>query len=107
MPRRDGLYLTEQKRQWPVVLNAQSWKETVKVTLPAGFAVDEIPDQDKLDTPYGSYTAKWGVENAELLFTHTLEVKEVTVPASDYAKVRAFFERVQGVEGAPVVLAKK
>ena len=107
LPRRDGVYLTEKKRQWPVVLNAQSWKETVKVTLPAGFTVDEMPDHDKLDTLYGSYTAQWAVEKGELLFTHTLEVKEITVPASDYAKVRAFFERVQGVEGAPVVLAKK
>src|SRR5262249_43665288 len=40
--RRDYLALTGTKRKHPVVLRANSYSETVRVQLPAGFAVDEV-----------------------------------------------------------------
>ncbi len=48
--RRETLYLTDAKRKHPVVLTSNSYSETVRVKLPSGFAVDEMPDPVKLDT---------------------------------------------------------
>jgi hypothetical protein len=105
--RRDSLFLTEPTRKHPVVLDAYADTETVNVKLPAGFEVDELPDPVKLDTPFGTYATSYEVKDGQLHFTRTLMVRAATVPVSDYAKVRAFFEKIRAAETAPVVLAKK
>ena len=49
--RREALFLTEAKREHPIVLDSHTFTEVVRVKLPAGFDVDEMPDAVKLDTP--------------------------------------------------------
>ncbi|HEX4950957.1 MAG TPA: DUF3857 and transglutaminase domain-containing protein [Blastocatellia bacterium] len=104
---RFGLDLTEPKRKHPLVLEAEAFSETVRVKLPEGFEVDEIPDAAKLEMPFGMYSANFEVKDGHLIFTRQLEVKAMTIPAALYPVVREFFGRVRGVEVAPVVLAKK
>lgn len=95
------------KRKQPVVLDSESYSETVRVTLPDGFAVDEMPDSGSLDAAFGTYHVSYKVDNGTLLFTRSLEVKAAIVPAADYSKVRDFFGRVAGSEQSPVVLVKR
>src|SRR6185295_11366891 len=42
--RQDSLMLTEPTRQHPVVLESRKFTETIRVKLPQGFEVDELPD---------------------------------------------------------------
>jgi hypothetical protein len=60
--RRDALALTDLKRKQPVVLTANAYSETLHLQLPAGFAVDELPDPVKLDTSFGSYAINYEVK---------------------------------------------
>ena len=105
--RRDSLYLTEAKRTHPVVLTSNVYSETVRVKLPAGFAVDEMPDAVKLDTAFGSYATTYEVKDGELIFTRKLMQRATTIPVAQYNSVRSFFERIRAAEQAPVVLIKK
>jgi transglutaminase-like putative cysteine protease len=105
--RRESLALTAQQRKYPVVLRANAYSETVKVQLPAGFAVDEVPDAVKLETPFGSYMTSYEVVGGELVFKRQLSQKATTIPAAQYDVVRKFFESIRAAENAPVVLAKK
>ena len=105
--RRESLSLTAAQRKHPVVLNANAYSETVKVQLPAGFAVDEVPDPVKLETAFGSYTTSYEVVNGELVFKRQLSQKATTIPAAQYDAVRKFYESIRAAENAPVVLAKK
>lgn len=105
--RRESLFLTEAKRNHAVVLDARSFSETVSVKLPAGFAVDELPDPIKLDTPFGSYKTSYEVKEGELLFTRTLAQRAGTIPVDQYPAVRSFFERIRAADQAPVVLLRK
>jgi hypothetical protein len=105
--RRESLVLTEAIRKYPVVLEARAFTETVQVKLPAGFAVDELPDPVKLDAPFGTYKTSYEVKNGELLFTRSLALRAVTIPADQYQTVRSFFEKIRAAEQAPVVLARK
>ncbi|HKC85902.1 MAG TPA: transglutaminase-like domain-containing protein, partial [Blastocatellia bacterium] len=41
--RRSSVFLTEAKRKHPVVLDSEAYGETVRVKLPEGFDVDEMP----------------------------------------------------------------
>lgn len=105
--RRESLALTAAQRKHPVVLRANAYSETVKVQLPAGFAVDEVPDPVKLETAFGSYMTSYEVVNGELVFKRQLSQKATTIPAAQYEAVRKFFESIRAAENAPVVLARK
>ncbi len=107
VPRRDGLDLTATARRHPLVLDAEAFTETVRVKLPDGFEVDEMPDAAKLETPFGKYSATYEVKDGHLIFTRNLVVQASTIPAAQYPMVREFFGRIRGVEVSPVVLAKK
>lgn len=105
--RRESLTLTAAQRKHPVVLRANAYSETVKVQLPAGFAVDEVPDAVKLETAFGSYWTSYEVVNGALVFKRQLSLKATTVPAAQYDVVRKFYESIRAAENAPVVLARK
>ena len=105
--RREGLPLTAPTRKHPVVLPANAYSETVNVKLPAGFAVDEVPDAVKLETPFGSYVTSYEVKNNQLIFKRQLSLQATTIAPADYEKVRKFFESIHAAENAPVVLAKQ
>ncbi|HVG33062.1 MAG TPA: DUF3857 domain-containing protein [Pyrinomonadaceae bacterium] len=105
--RRDALALTQPTRKHPIVLDSNAFTETVRVKLPQGFGVDEMPDPLKLETPFGNYTASYDVKDGQLLFTRKLTMRAMTIPAADYAAVRSFFERIRAVEQSPVVLARQ
>ena len=105
--RREGLALTAATRKHPVVLRANAYSETVKVQLPAGFTVDEVPDAVKIETPFGSYVTSYEVSNNQLIFKRKLSQHATTIAPADYQTVRKFFESIRAAENAPVVLAKK
>jgi hypothetical protein len=105
--RREGLALTSSQRKHPVVLRANAYSETVRVKLPLGFDVDELPDAVKIQTAFGAYTTSYEVKNGELLFKRNLSQRATTIPAGQYDLVRRFFESIRAAEQAPVVLAKK
>jgi len=104
--RREGLSLTAPTRKHPVVLRAVSYSETVKVQLPAGFAVDEVPDPVKIETGFGSYVTSYEVKNNELVFKRKLSQQATTIAPGDYETVRKFYESIRAAENAPVVLAR-
>ncbi|HVS21427.1 MAG TPA: transglutaminase family protein, partial [Pyrinomonadaceae bacterium] len=105
--RRESIPLTEAKRKHPVVLDAHSFSETVRVKLPAGFDVDETPDPVKLETSFGSYSTNYEVKDGQLVFTRKLVQRAATIPVEQYNSVRSFYERIRAAEQAPVVLARK
>lgn len=105
--RRDWLALTEAKRRNPVVLRSNAYSEIVRMKLPAGFEVDEVPDAVKLDTSFGSYTTSYEVKDGSLVFTRKLIQRAATIPVDQYASVRSFFEKIRAAEQSPVVLARK
>lgn len=105
--RHESAFLTEATRKYPVVLEGHAYVDRVKIKLPAGFEVDELPDPVKLETPFGSYTTTYVAKDGNLQFTRTLTVQGVTIPVADYSKVRSFYERIRKAEQTPVVLARK
>jgi hypothetical protein len=105
--RREGLSLTAATRKHPVVLQANAYSETVRFQLPAGFAVDEVPDPVKIQTSFGSYATSYEVKGNELVFKRQLSQQAMTIGPGDYEVVRKFFENIRAAENAPVVLARK
>jgi hypothetical protein len=105
--RRDSLQLTELTRKQPIVLDARNFKETIRIKLPEGFEVDELPDALKLDTSFGSYNTSYLVKDGQLVFTRNLTQLSAKIPVAQYQSVRSFFEKIRAAEQAPVVLVRK
>ena len=105
--RLDQFRPIEGKRMTPLLLDASNYYETIKVKLPDGFAVDEMPDPDTIETPFGKYSSKYEVSGNTLTFTRRLELNRSIIPASQYNDVGRFFAVVRNAEIAPVVLVKK
>jgi hypothetical protein len=100
-------YFTSRQRSLPVKLEADLRHDSIKMKLPAGFMLDELPAPAKVESPYGSIEATWAVRNGEIVMEQTLEIRETVVPVSDFAQVRDFFDRVAGVRSAPVILVRQ
>jgi len=95
------------KRTAPVKLEAVLRHDSVSIKTPPGFKLDELPEPVEIKSSYGSLRASWTVKDGEIFMDETLEILETLVPASDYLKVREFFDSVSGARGAPVVLLKQ
>ncbi|MDQ4122728.1 MAG: DUF3857 domain-containing protein [Acidobacteriota bacterium] len=105
--RLDQLSVSDKKRVHPVLLDASQYSETIKVKLPVGFEIDEMPEAAKLETPFGKFAVTYEVKDGNLLFHRSLTVNKTTVGADKYDAVKSFFSQVRAAEQNPVVLVKK
>jgi hypothetical protein len=95
------------QRSTPVELEAQRRHETVRIKLPPGFKVDEMPPPAMLEGPYGSLQVSWAVHDGEAVMDQTLEIRQSVVPSTEYIGVRDFFDKVAGAQDAPIVLIRQ
>ena len=105
--RLNSLWLTDPTRTHPIILKSNSFTETSTIKLPAGFAVDEMPDPIKLETSFGKYSTSYLVKDGSLVFTRSMVLNSGEIPAEKYAMVKDFFVKIRNAEQAPVVLVKK
>jgi hypothetical protein len=104
-PRRP-IILAASTRNAPMVLYAEALRNRVRIKLPSNFAVDELPDGAKSETPFAQFACEYKVNGDELLVTQELKTEGVTLPPQDYDKARTFFAKVQGMQEKPIVLVK-
>ena len=102
-----GYNFPKKPRKLPVKLSARVRKDQVSLRLPPGFAVDEVPDPARIESPYGVYQTSWKAANDVLIFEASLETKDIIAPASDYDRVRDFFDKLAGGQYGAVVLVKR
>jgi len=97
----------EAKRTLPIQLNAVVRKDSVRLDVPPGFKLDEMPEPVRQDSPYGTYSASWSLQGATLLFEQALEIKDVLAPPAELPAIRAFFETASAASGAAVIFVRK
>ncbi len=107
MVSRTDRSFTDGKRYQPYVVDSSTYSENVKINLPDGFTVDELPDPTSLESSFGKYSASYSVSGGVLTFTRSMKLSHSTIPADKYDLVRKFFGSVRSAEQAPVVLMKK
>jgi hypothetical protein len=107
LPPRERVYLAETTRKYPIVLNAESFDETMRMKLPAGFDVDELPRPFQTKTDFGSFSSSSEVKDGILTYHRSLTVNAGVIPVERYKEARTFFSAAYGSGEQPVVLAKK
>ena len=105
VPDPDYLF-PNKERKLPVKLSSRARKDVVTVKVPAGFAVDEMPDPAQLESPYGTYRASWKSVGQTIHFEQQMEIRDAIAEVPEYPRVKDFFDKVAGGQAAPVVLVK-
>lgn len=95
------------ERLEPIILNGKVYRKHVAIKLPPGFGIDEMPSGFTAEAPFAKFNAAYHQEAGELIMDEELRTETVTLPATDYAKVKKFFDEVLGVDGQSVVLVRK
>jgi hypothetical protein len=104
----EELELDRENRTVPIDL-----QETLQATddfdiaLPAGYAVDEVPNPLKLDLGFASYESSTRVKENVLHYTRTYTVRQLTLPAEKYADVRKLADTIAADEESRAVLKKQ
>lgn len=99
--------LAEPTRQYPVVLNSESFEETMRMKLPNGFEVDELPAPSQLSSSFGKFSSKCEVKEGYLTCLRSMSLNVGLIPVEQYTEVRDFFRSVNGASESSVVFAKK
>jgi hypothetical protein len=106
----EELYADHKERHGNVPINLDQTmqaQDDYTIALPAGYAVDEIPDPIKLDLGFASYESSTSVKDNVLHYTRTYTVREVTLPADKYSEVQKLAGIIAADEQRNAVLKKQ
>ncbi len=104
----DVLPFDDKPRTVPIDLNATGhWHDSYSITLPAGYAVDEMPDPIQLDTDFASYHSTFTAKDNVLRYERDYLVKKVELPAEKQPEFRHLESMILSDERATVVLKKQ
>ncbi len=81
--------------------------DSVEITIPENFVVDDLPESLNLDIGVASYSSSTVAEGRLLRHTRRFEVRDVTVGKEKIADVRNFLRQMSTAEKATVVLRKR
>jgi len=96
---------TKEPRRYPVEFDGP-WKnsDSIEITLPAGYEVDDLPPAVNADYSFASYHSKTEVSGNTLKYTRTFEVKELSVPVSQVEDLKKLYRIIAGDERNTAVL---
>jgi hypothetical protein len=95
----------KEPRKYAVEFEGPRWdNDKIEITLPPGFQVDELPPPADVEYPFGSYHSKTEVKGNVLLYTRTLELKELSVPVDNVEDLKHFYRVIASDERNTAVL---
>ena len=100
-----GFLETKEPRKFPVEFEGPARDtDTFEITIPAGYAVDDIPPPVDADYSFASYHAKTVVNGNVVDYSRTFEVRELSVPVDKAEDLRKFYRTIASDERNTVVL---
>jgi hypothetical protein len=85
---QEGMTLDRKARKVPIDLKStRQIQDDFTIELPAGYAVDEIPEPVKVDVGFATYESSSEMKGNTLHYKRTYTVKQVELPADRYGDV--------------------
>jgi hypothetical protein len=96
---------TKEPRRFPVIFEGpEKNSDTFEITLPGGYAVDDLPPAVDMDYSFASYHSKSEAVGNKLKYTRTFEIKELSVPMEKMDDLRKFYRVIAGDERNTAIL---
>ena len=100
-----NLLETKEPRKFPVEFDGpEANVEDSKITLPAGYVVDDLPPPVDADYSFASYHSKTEASGNTIHFTRKMEIKELSVPVSELGELKKFYRIIAGDERNTAVI---
>ncbi|MBE2212646.1 MAG: hypothetical protein IAE82_02150 [Opitutaceae bacterium] len=91
-------------RVLPLEFEGMQVVERVEIVLPDRFAAEELPSPVVIEEPFATYENRVGLREGVLGLERILTLRDMTVPATDYARVRQFVGGVAKADKGSAVL---
>jgi len=102
-----GYFDPTKPRHYPYELGAPFVdSDTVEITLPEGFKVDELPDPAKASFAFGEYTSKTEAAGNVLKYTREYKVTSTLVPLDRIDQLKRLFSQITSDEKGMAVLKR-
>jgi hypothetical protein len=75
-----------------------------EIALPPGFEVDELPAPTNVDFSFASYHSKTEASGRSILYTRSIEVKELTIPVDKMEDLKKFYRVIAADERNTAIL---
>jgi uncharacterized protein DUF3857/transglutaminase superfamily protein len=100
-----GLLETKEARKYPVVFDGpRRDSDSVEITMPAGFEVEDLPEPVSVDYGFASYHSKTEASGNVLIYNRTLEIREPNVPLSKVNDLKTLYRIIASDEKNTAVL---
>src|SRR5262249_58126147 len=88
-------------------MRAPYWtSETVEITLPEGYKVDELPASAKSSLPFAEYSSKTEDGGNVLRYTRDYKMRTTLVPVDKFDQLKQLFAEINMDEKKMAVLKK-
>ena len=96
---------SKESRQFPIEFPGPVHDtDQFDITVPSGYAVDELPPAVDVDYSFASYHSKTQVVGHAIRYTRVFEIKELTVPVSKADDLKKFYRFIATDERNTAVL---
>jgi hypothetical protein len=103
--RKSSDLMEGKARKQPIVFShALSESDVVDISLPAEYAMDEVPKAVRYEYPFATYKSETKAGEHSLHYSRTYELKEVRVPLEKLEDLKRFFRDVADDEHAYAIL---
>lgn len=104
----DSLSFDDNPRTFPIALQETGlWRDNFDITLPAGYAIDELPDPVNVDMDFASYHSKATASGNVLHYEREYIVRQVELPASRASDFRKLQSAIVEDQQSAAVLKKQ
>jgi hypothetical protein len=105
---KSDMSFEKEDRRYPLELDAASLQtDQFDITLPPGYAVDELPVPVDVRNDYVHYVSKAEQKANILHYERTYEIDKVVVPVDQVKSMRQFYRTVALDERSSAVLKKQ
>lgn len=100
--------LSDKPRTVPISFDGLGvWRDSFEVRIPAGYAVDDVPDPVDLDVGFATYHSEVKAEGDVLRYQRQYVLKKLGLAPADYGELRKLEAAIAADENSAAVLKKK
>jgi hypothetical protein len=104
----DAEGLEDRPRKVPISFaGVGTWRDDFDVKIPAGYAVDDLPDPVNVDMGFATYHSIVKAEGGVLHYQREYVLKQVRLDAADYGQLRKLETAITTDENSDAVLKKQ
>ena len=107
VPWRTAAHFVLERRTQPILMHyAKDEKVRVKLRLPAGMTLDELPAPAECTNPLGSWSQRWSYTDGVASVERQVTIQLAEVPQRQYPLVREFFDSLERADQTVLLVVK-